>query len=248
MQITFTMTMKTAAAVMNRMSEAGRGASSFLPFAFQSESAKFDSRAVQYSLGKMEMDKMKRNAGTLELLLNITEKLMWLGGLLMIAIFAAAFFLRDQIPSYITNININGIPVTLEAMGGTAAASRYIVASAAMALVDIIIAIIGIRAGRNALKAVKEGRPFDESVSANLKKIGWIVLICTILFPLIKAGIDAALLGRVDFSQILNTGAAGKTHMRLNISLTNVFFALVLFLLSHIFSYGAALEKKAAQK
>lgn len=245
--------MKTAAAIMNRMSEAGRGASSFLPFAFQSESAKFDGRAVQYSLGKkedmiMEMDKMKRNAGTLELLLNITEKLMWLGGLLMIAIFAAAFFLRDQIPSYITNININGIPVTLEAMGGTAAASRYIVASAAMALVDIIIAIIGIRAGRNALKTVKEGRPFDESVSANLKKIGWIVLICTILFPLIKAGIDAALLGKVDFSQILNTGAAGKTHMRLNISLTNVFFALVLFLLSHIFSYGAALEKKAAQK
>ena|GEM_PF-3854628 len=117
-----------------------------------------------------------------------------------------------------------------------------------MALVDIIIAIIGIRAGRNALKTVKEGRPFDESVSANLKKIGWIVLICTILFPLLKAGIDAALLGRVDFSQILNTGAAGKTHMRLNISLTNVFFALVLFLLSHIFSYGAALEKKAAQK
>jgi hypothetical protein len=52
MQITFTMTMKTAAAIMKRMSEAGRGASSFLPFAFQSENAKFDGRAVQYSLGK----------------------------------------------------------------------------------------------------------------------------------------------------------------------------------------------------
>ena len=43
----------------------------------------------------MEMDKMKRKAGTLELLLNITEKMMWLGGLLMIAI----FFRLSSIPS-----------------------------------------------------------------------------------------------------------------------------------------------------
>ena len=40
----------------------------------------------------MEMDKMKRNAGTLELLLNITEKLMWLGGLLIAAAYICFFY------------------------------------------------------------------------------------------------------------------------------------------------------------
>ncbi len=197
----------------------------------------------------MEKEKMMRSAGTIELILNIVEKIMWLGAVLMIFICAASVFMKDTLLNeIITGISINGISVSPDAIGGTDAAARYILINAGIALIDILISCIGIRAGRNALKTIKAGHPFDESVAAGLKKIGWIILICTILIPVGKAVLDAVLISNLDLSQILNTETAGKMNLKVDISLTSVFFAMVMFLLSHIFHYGAGLEQRSAQQ
>ena len=58
---------------------------------------------------------------------------------------------------------------------------RWFLATAAAAMVTMAVFIAGIRTVRRILKPMKEGRPFDTDIPANLKKLGWLVIAGGIL-------------------------------------------------------------------
>ena len=89
----------------------------------------------------------------------------------------------------------------------------------------------------------KEGLPFDESISKNLKNLGILTLIGGGIWSVAKVIIDTTTFYAYRVSELFRPEII--THVELSISLDTTFLviATVIFLLSYIFRYGAELQK-----
>ena len=95
------------------------------------------------------------------------------------------------------------------------------------------VALYGLHIFRRILRPMKEGKPFAETVSADMRRLGWLVLI---------AGGALSLIGLFNEQTITtpNDTFMVKTH-QLNVTFLGV--AAMLFLFSYIFRYGEELQR-----
>jgi hypothetical protein len=98
----------------------------------------------------------------------------------------------------------------------------------------------GTRLVRKILAPMKDGLPFSEGVSANLKKLGWYSIACGVLFNVLDL-IGKGMLAKA----LIASSAAGPVSYSVqhNIDLTFILTAFVFFLCSYIIRYGEELQR-----
>ncbi len=117
---------------------------------------------------------------------------------------------------------------------------RAVLLMSAVGLVAVFAVWFGIRIMRQILAPMKEGRPFDSSVSFNIRKMAWFTLGAGILINIFEAFIKTYVA-----QAMISAYAEGPVTMgvRHQINMDFIVFAFILFLFSYIFRYGEELQK-----
>lgn len=98
---------------------------------------------------------------------------------------------------------------------------------------------------RNILNSMKEGRPFEANIPANLKKLAWTVLIVGAITQIAGIIERIILVKAYPIEQFFSSSAIAKIEYSYAIDFNFVFLASILLFLSHIFAYGQELQKES---
>ena len=90
-----------------------------------------------------------------------------------------------------------------------------------------------------------EGKPFDASVSANLRKLGWLSLVAVVAYFML-GGLAATLeLSMYDFHQLFAPDLVTNVTLVHSVGFALLLIPAVLFLLSYVFKYGEELQRQS---
>ena len=195
----------------------------------------------------MNDKKMTKIAGTLYTIVNIIEKIVLVGGILLV-IGAALFFLfRTQASqAEITSISLGNLAIQLAQ--GVPADNAYITSiyiTMAAAAVILVLLWYGMRIVRKILQPMKEGYPFDEHIADHFSSLGKLVLIGGVLVNATEIVSQYMLMKAIDLQSMFNTSNVSGVRYHFSFGLEFVFLAMALFLLSYIFRYGAQLQQES---
>ena len=166
-------------------------------------------------------------------------------GICLIAAAAVLLFAMDN-PSMIefTGLTLGDVHFRLDAVDLNMIKSSFL----CIALPGLVLAGFGyavIRIILQILKPMREGLPFDSSVSVKLKKLCWLTLGGGITSQLFGAAGRILLYKAFDFSHLfLNERIVGVSVTE-ELDLTFVVLALIWYMLSCVFRYGEELQRQA---
>lgn len=103
--------------------------------------------------------------------------------------------------------------------------------------------IYAAKVARKILAPMKEGLPFDESVSKNLRNLGILTLIGGSVWSAAKAILEATAYNVYEISEMFRPERITGVELEITLDTTFLIIAAVIFLLSYIFKYGAELQK-----
>ncbi len=124
------------------------------------------------------------------------------------------------------------------------------VASVLLGMISGIALTVLVWWGLSVLKRIllpmKEGRPFDVSVSVGIRRLALIILIGGFLQNLPQFIAGPLFPGNMELLRsILKEGAVERIQVNFHFSLGFVFVSLLLLLLSHVFRYGEELQRQS---
>lgn len=111
-----------------------------------------------------------------------------------------------------------------------------------LAAVICFVAIFGVKTIRAILVPMKEGKPFHSEISKNLRRLGWLGLIISLMGQVLEA---VSLLTVAATMKLENLLVSDKiTHVDINVGfdLGVLIIPAVLFLLAYVFQYGEQLQ------
>lgn len=114
----------------------------------------------------------------------------------------------------------------------------FFIMSAVIAILVCGVVVYGLKLIRSMLIPMKDGKPFDSMVSSGFRRLGWLTIgtgIAANLFDLIGKTAAVKMLTHAEMPY----GVA----VQHNISLSFLFIAALLFLLSYVFRYGEELQQ-----
>ncbi|MBR0130786.1 MAG: hypothetical protein IJM08_05750 [Firmicutes bacterium] len=117
---------------------------------------------------------------------------------------------------------------------------RAVLLMSAVGLLTVFTVWFGIRIVRQILAPMKEGRPFDSSVSLNIRKMAWFTLGTGIIINIFEAFIKTYVAQAMISAYAEGPVTMGVSHQ---INMDFIVFAFILFLFSYIFRYGEELQK-----
>ncbi len=112
----------------------------------------------------------------------------------------------------------------------------------ALAAVICYVAILGVKTIRAILAPMKDGQPFHSEVSRNLRKLGWLGLIISLMSQALET---VSLLTAAATMKLETLLVSDKiTHVDINVGfdLSVLIIPAVLFLLAYVFKYGEELQ------
>ena len=197
------------------------------------------------------MEKLVKTARTIDVFLKIAEVMVIVGALLLMV-----FDMLFLVFSALGTLEISDGAV----IGATFGKTRLILATGAEgdvyefvkaytvmcvgAVVMLAVGYAGIRLFRKILAPMKEGAPFAEGISRDVKRFG----IFTLVAGLAGGAVQFALAAVVNaiFGALAESGALiGETSDYLTVDGNFVLVAVVAFLLSYVFKYGEELQRQS---
>ena len=116
-------------------------------------------------------------------------------------------------------------------------------------ITDILVLAIGtviyyvVSVIRQILQPMKEGCPFDISIGYNIRKIANATILLGILSNVFSAVCALGTVYLFRISEMFADGAVSKVTANLSFDATFFIVYFILLLISHVFSYGAELQK-----
>ena len=101
------------------------------------------------------------------------------------------------------------------------------------------------KTARKALKPVSEQNPFDAAVYTNIKKLGIQTIVFGVIMQLIMAAVEISTLAIYDFDKLFINEYITAYDLDMSFDGSFVIVAIVLFMLSGVFKYGAELQKQS---
>lgn len=197
----------------------------------------------------MKKSKMAETAGTLERMVKFIQRVNLIAGAVVFVtslIFLAAHRLGTVTAADTVNIELGKIFLEVTS-GETMMDGRMGVYYQIMLTLRMVIAVGAVYAGssliRKILYPIMEEHPFDGSISVNLRKLGWLVLIYGIIsnvYGIIINEINFVFYGLERLADSSYVQSVGVSY-RLDVSFFLIF--LVLEMVSYIFRYGAELQQ-----
>ena len=192
------------------------------------------------------MQKLSSTAKKIDLVLRILFWVLIVAGVVAVLAALAPLVLRRPAPE--TNgisLDLDFVKLHLNRPTQEAAMAQQKATLAAMVLMLLGggIAVYAIKLIRNILKPMIKGQPFQACVSANLKKMGWLILFGGIAFNVVKILMQMALAHGFNLSALLSNDKITLVTFNYSFDATFLLIAAVLFLMSYIFSYGTELQQ-----
>ncbi len=109
----------------------------------------------------------------------------------------------------------------------------------------LAIAVVELNILRRILAPMAEGRPFDSTVSGNLRKLGWMSLAQVAVYSVAEPLITAMELRLVEFGYFLNQEYVESYTVNFHLELSRFLIPAALFFLSYVFRYGEELQRQS---
>ena len=93
------------------------------------------------------------------------------------------------------------------------------------------------------LTPMTQGKPFDTKVADSLKKLSFIVLAAGAVMEVGKVALSALLLNSIRLDALFNPELVAGYTVKHVLSMNFIFLFAVLYLMSHVFRYGEALQQ-----
>lgn len=90
-----------------------------------------------------------------------------------------------------------------------------------------------------------EARPFDGSVSANLKKLGWLSLAAVIAYFVLGGLASTLTMSMYDLNQLFAVDLVADVSIVRSVGFALLLIPAVIFLLSYVFQYGEELQRQS---
>lgn len=194
------------------------------------------------------MDKLKKIANTLDSVAKIIFYINIGAAILFLVIWIIIFgevlkdqnALREYLVLTLGSVKLGIVPK--QAPSVTYTSVRFFAGTFMVFLVTFFI-LYGVKIARKILKPMKEGLPFDESISKNLRNLGILTLIGGGLWSATKLIIDTTTFKAYHISELFRPEIVTSVELSASLDTTFLVIAAVFFLLSYIFQYGAELQK-----
>ena len=194
------------------------------------------------------MEKMSKTAKNLDIMAKTVAVICVIFGCLFVVTSVAMLFISKE---YFSNVptTITLGPACFELSPDCApesvfVKSRFIIGLLSVAVLVFFVAY-SLKIARKALKPMAEQNPFDESVSVNIKKLGFATLTFGIIFPIVRIAVETYIMCIYDFKELFINGKIVGMEVNFDFDLTFIIIAGVLFMLSYVFKYGAELQKQS---
>lgn len=202
------------------------------------------------------MEKLKKTANVLDMIVRILFWLCIAGAVLaVVAVVLIPLSLSgaqgviggDDGPTTLlfglTGLDLGYVSLMLTGgLAGRVPEWPYIALLAVLAAAAVALTLTVLAALRAILRPMKEGRPFDHTVSGNLRRLSVIALFCGGVSSAADYACTQLIFHMVDVTALFDPAQVSSVtvNYRLNLSFLLVFAALVL--LSYIFRYGEELQ------
>ncbi len=114
---------------------------------------------------------------------------------------------------------------------------------AGIAILGVVFAVLQLLC--KIFDPMRKGRPFEKSVSSNLKKIALLVLCGGTVFEVLKNMIIAYVTKAIDITEILLNEYIVNVNVDMNFNAVYIIFAILLWLIALVFEYGAMLQQES---
>ena len=195
-----------------------------------------------------KMKKMKKAAGELAQLAKIVE-VMWFGAgcLMVLAALNVCFFEPNILSGEPVTLSLGSVKVDIWGADflPPGLSKVNLLVRALMFCVLCFLVIYAAKIARKILLPMKEGLPFDESVYKNFRKLGFFTLIGGGLISAGRVLIDTMSYRAYEVQNLFISDKIIECRLEPRIDLGFILIALVFFLMSYIFRYGAELQKQS---
>ena len=189
------------------------------------------------------MEKLTKTAKVLDVIARVLFWVILVAGVIaLIAIVAGLFGLtkRYELFSVGASVHFYGLWIDLpEPMDGGSYVPLLILGAVMLALM-VGLSLYGIHVVRSILSPMQEGKPFEHSVSGDLKKLGWLSLAVGVAQPIIQT-----IAQKIALRSLPLEGYGVEVMQEHVFDATYLIIALALFLFSYIFRYGEELQRQA---
>lgn len=197
----------------------------------------------------MNNEKLMKTAKTSHTIISIlriivlVSSILFVLGILLIVVAGG-----NQIPLSISSLSMGNVTLHLseKALAEQTIGAADILPSMLPAAVILCVVYYGLTVLRNILAPMKEGRPFDNSVADNFRRLANAVLIGGVASYVVQVASGWFFHGRYDMLESLfREGVIDHITVTYSFSLNFIWIALFLYLLSYIFRYGEELQRQS---
>lgn len=197
----------------------------------------------------MNKEKIISSANRMYSIVNVLEKILLVGiALILIGIVAVFFVPKDSYMSQSTTLTLGNIALELNERllpNQQIQVWRIAVGLLAAALI-VAVTYYGFRIVKSILSPMKEGRPFDENASTSIRKLGTLVFWGGLVSQVAEYVTETMLVQKyVNLIDLFKEGIVNKITVNYTFSLTFMFIAFILYLLSYVFEYGQELQRES---
>lgn len=197
----------------------------------------------------MNKEKIINNAKRMYSIVNVLEKTMLVGVVLIVIGAIAVFFVpKGSYMTQSTSLTLGNITVELNDGALPDQQIQIWRIFGGLIAAGMIVAVIyyGFRIVKNILSPMREGRPFDESVSLSIRKLGTLVFWGGLISQIGVFVTDTLLVRNyVNLMDLFKEGVVKEVSVNYEFSLTFLFIAFILYLLSYVFEYGQELQRES---
>lgn len=195
------------------------------------------------------MEKLQKTAKGLDTLFKIAYRLSIIGivfGCVMMVIMWILYLGDPDIVDLMrTDLDFGGIRFRLadSVLPARDFGFWFLILGSVVSIAGLPVFCLMIRSVRGILAPIREGRPFDESIVHHLKMLGWMVIANGIIGIAGSLILSGNMLPGYDLAELFLSDKITEVTTYQNFDLTFIIYALILFLLSYIFQYGAQLQQ-----
>ena len=197
----------------------------------------------------MNDEKMIKTADTCYKIVSVLRIIVIAGAVLYaVGLMIILFSGIGNMPLSYNSLSFGGVTLHLAegALPDQTISSSGILPAMLPASVILAMAIYFLTIMRRILEPMKEGRPFDTSVSQNIRRLGTSVLAGGVLCYAMEIVSGFFFQNQYDLlKELFREGVVDHITITHSFSLSFIFAALVLYLLSYVFHYGEELQRQS---
>ena len=195
------------------------------------------------------MENLTKISKPIDTILNILSKLLISACIVLTVVLGAFIFIPSFADTGIEgnwSLTLGNVKLALaEGVAETAQMKVMLISLTITMIVMTIFTCYFIKILRNILAPMIQGQPFVGTVSGDLKKLGILLIVNSVVFGLVNAIGNAAIFSAFDISNLLLSDKIVGVSTNFSIIDTKtIFIGILVILLSHVFSYGEKLQQQ----